>query len=143
MSLTKKKHDISIFRDYIRSDSEKRDIEKKQKVTFLLISTNKDSLCLGIHSIILWSFSKIMVDFLKTLMKTADVNRHFLAIFERSYYDLYMYPFLWLSMSLSPFTDSLVQDAWKHHHGRFFYKKSTPNGCIWGFCEISFKVSIN
>ena len=34
-------------------------------------------------------------------MKTADVNKLFLAIFERSYYDLYMYHFLWLSMSLS------------------------------------------
>ena len=33
----------------IRSDSEKEDIEKKQKFTFLLISTNKDSLCSGIH----------------------------------------------------------------------------------------------
>ena len=33
----------------IRSDSEKEDIEKKQKFTFLLISTSKDSLCSGIH----------------------------------------------------------------------------------------------
>ena len=24
-----------------------------------------------------------------------------------------------------------------------FYKKSAPNVCIWGFCEISFKGSIN
>ena len=30
----------------------------------------------------------------KHVMKTADVI--FLAIFERSYYDLYMYHFLWL-----------------------------------------------
>ena len=29
-------------------------------------------------------------------MKTADVNKLFLAIFERSYYDLYMYHILWL-----------------------------------------------
>ena len=49
MSLTKKKHDIRIFRDCIRSDSEKGDIEKKQKLTFLLISANKDSLCSGVH----------------------------------------------------------------------------------------------
>ena len=41
--LAKKKHDIRIFRDFIRSDSEKGDIEKVQKVTFLLISANKDS----------------------------------------------------------------------------------------------------
>ena len=32
----------------------------------------------------------------KNVMKTADVNKVFLAIFERSYYDLYMYHFLWL-----------------------------------------------
>ena len=31
MSLTKKKHDIRKFRDCIRSDSEKGDIEKKKK----------------------------------------------------------------------------------------------------------------
>ena len=29
-------------------------------------------------------------------MKTADASKLFLAIFERSYYDLYMYDFLWL-----------------------------------------------
>ena len=29
-------------------------------------------------------------------MKTADVNKLFLAIFERSYYDLYIYHILWL-----------------------------------------------
>ena len=45
----KEKHDISIFRDCIRSDPEKGDIEKKQKITFLLISANKDSLCSGIR----------------------------------------------------------------------------------------------
>ena len=49
MSLTKKKHDIRIFGNYIRPDSEKGDIEKNQKITFLLISANKDSLCSGIH----------------------------------------------------------------------------------------------
>ena len=51
MSLKKKKHDITILRDCIRlrSDSEKEDIEKKLKITFLLISTNKDQLCSGIH----------------------------------------------------------------------------------------------
>ena len=41
--LAKRKHDIRTFRDCIRSDSEKGDIEKVQKVTFLLISANKDS----------------------------------------------------------------------------------------------------
>ena len=40
---------MRIFRNCIRSDSEKGDIEKNQKMTFLLISANKDSLCLGIH----------------------------------------------------------------------------------------------
>ena len=29
-------------------------------------------------------------------METAHVNKHFLAIFERSYYDLYINDFLWL-----------------------------------------------
>ena len=46
----KKKSDIRKVRDCIRSDSEKRDIEKKQKFAFLLISANKDSLCLGIQT---------------------------------------------------------------------------------------------
>ena len=45
LSQSKKKHDIRIFRDCIRSDSEKRDIENKQILAFLLISANKDSLC--------------------------------------------------------------------------------------------------
>ena len=47
MSLTQKKHDIIIFRDCIRFDSEKGDIEKTQK--YLLISANKNSLFPGIH----------------------------------------------------------------------------------------------
>ena len=34
----------------IRSYSDKRDIENKQKFAFLLISANKDSLCLGIQT---------------------------------------------------------------------------------------------
>ena len=33
---------------------------------------------------------------IKNIMKTADVNKIFLAIFEKSYYDLYMHHFLWL-----------------------------------------------
>ena len=36
------------IRDCIRSSSEKRDSENKQKFAFLLRSTNKDSLCSGI-----------------------------------------------------------------------------------------------
>ena len=50
MTLSKKKHDIRKIRDCIRSDSEKRDIENKQKFAFLLISANKDSLCSGIQT---------------------------------------------------------------------------------------------
>ena len=46
-------------------------------------------------SIIIWSFSKVMEILVKNVMKTVDVNKIFLAIFE-SYYDLYMYHFLWL-----------------------------------------------
>ena len=37
MSLTKKKHDIRKFRDCIRSDSEKGDIEKKKKKIIIII----------------------------------------------------------------------------------------------------------
>ena len=40
---------IPIFRDRIRSDSKKGDIEKKQKITFLLISAHKDSLYSSVH----------------------------------------------------------------------------------------------
>ena len=32
----------------------------------------------------------------KNIMKTADVNKIFLAIFERNYYDLYVHHFSWL-----------------------------------------------
>ena len=32
----------------------------------------------------------------KNVMKTADVSKIFLAIFERNYNDLYMHHFLWL-----------------------------------------------
>ena len=59
MSLTKKKHDIRIFRDGIRSDSEKRGIEEKQN----LISANKYFLRSGIHfyetAIIFLSFYEV------------------------------------------------------------------------------------
>ena len=37
MSLTKKKHDIRKFRDCIRSDSKKGDIEKKKKIIIIII----------------------------------------------------------------------------------------------------------
>ena len=62
-SLTKKKHDIRRFKDGIRSDSEKRDIEENQKVIVLLISANKCILCSGIHfyetAIIFLSFYEV------------------------------------------------------------------------------------
>ena len=38
-----------MFRDGIRYDLEKRDIKKKQKNFFLLISVNKYFLCSSIH----------------------------------------------------------------------------------------------
>ena len=47
---SKNKHDIRKVRDCIRPDSEKRDIENKQILAFLLISANKDSLCSGIQT---------------------------------------------------------------------------------------------
>ena len=46
--LSKKKHDIQKFRDCIRPNSEKS--ENKQKICFLLMSANKDSLCSGIQT---------------------------------------------------------------------------------------------
>ena len=33
---------IQTFRDCLRSDSEKRDIDSKEKIVFLLMSANKD-----------------------------------------------------------------------------------------------------
>ena len=51
--LSKKKHDIQKFRDCIRPNSEKS--ENKQKICFLLMSANKDSLCSGIQTYFLWS----------------------------------------------------------------------------------------
>ena len=45
-----RKHDTQKFRDCIRSDSEKRDIENEQKSAFLLITTNNVSLCSGIQT---------------------------------------------------------------------------------------------
>ena len=49
MSLTIKKHDIRIFRDCIRSDLEKRDIENRQKKKIFADVSKKYSLCSGIY----------------------------------------------------------------------------------------------
>ena len=81
-----------------RSDSEKWGIEEKQKIIVLQISANKCFLCSGIHfyekgnyfSVIVWSFSKIMEILVKNVKKTADGIKLFLAIFEKTYYGLYM-----------------------------------------------------
>ena len=51
LTLSKKKHDIQKIRDCIRSNSEKRDTENKQKkYIFLLMSANKGSLRSGIQT---------------------------------------------------------------------------------------------
>ena len=52
MSLTIKKHDMRIFRDCIRSDLEKRDIENRQKTNFLLMSAK------NIHCVQVFVFMK-------------------------------------------------------------------------------------
>ena len=49
-----------------------------------------------IHSVQVFIFMKIMVILVKNVTKITDVNKLFLAIFERSHYDLCMYHFLWL-----------------------------------------------
>ena len=65
-SLTKKKHDIRRYRDGIRSDSEKRGIEEKQKIIVLQISENKGFLCSGFHfyetAIIFLSFYEVLAE---------------------------------------------------------------------------------
>ena len=103
MKLSSKKHDIRKFRDCIRSYSDKRDVETRQKFAFLLISANKYTLCLGIQTYFFMkqqlSFykslkfqqytsieSKIIGILVKSVMKTADVSKLFLAIFEWSFY---------------------------------------------------------
>ena len=103
MKLSSKKHDIRKFRDCIRSYSDKRDVETRQKFAFLLISANKNTLCLGIQTYFFMkqqlSFykslkfqqytsieSKIIGILVKSVMKTADVSKLFLAIFEWSLY---------------------------------------------------------
>ena len=37
-----------------------------------------------------------METLVKNVMKTADISKIFLAIFEKSYFDLYVHHFLWL-----------------------------------------------
>ena len=46
----KRRYDIPKVRDCVGIDSEKRSIANEQKFAFLLISTNKDSLCSGIQT---------------------------------------------------------------------------------------------
>ena len=62
----KRKHDVRKVTDCLRSDSEKWDIENDQKFAFLLISTNKDSLCSGIQTYFLWN-NKYLSKVLKVL----------------------------------------------------------------------------
>ena len=62
-SLIRKKRDIRRFRDGIRSDSERRGIEEKQKIIVLHISANKCFLCSGIFyetAIIFLSFYEVL-----------------------------------------------------------------------------------
>ena len=46
---------LSHFSPTLRFYSDNRGIENKQKYAFLLISPNKDSLCLGIQTFFLWN----------------------------------------------------------------------------------------
>ena len=43
LTLSTKKHDIQKFRDFIRSNSEKRDSKNKQKICFFTDTASKDS----------------------------------------------------------------------------------------------------
>ena len=92
--MSKKKHDTIIFGDYIRSNSEKGDIAKKfKKIIFCRYQQIKIH-CVQVFtfmkpnyfSIILRSFCKTMEVLVKNVMKAADVNKLFLAIFKRTYY---------------------------------------------------------
>ena len=73
---------------------------KKLKITFSLLPVNKDSFCSGIHfyetAIIFRQFSKIVEILVKNVMKTADASKLFLAIFEITFYRLYICHCLWL-----------------------------------------------
>ena len=55
LTLNKNKHDIQKFRGCIRSNSEKRGSENKQKLAFLPILANKDSFCSGIQTHFSWN----------------------------------------------------------------------------------------
>ena len=67
---------LRIFRDCARSDSEKEDIEKKQKNTFLLISANGNYFSI-------MKFQQNHGEFVKKIMKAADVNKLFSAILKQ------------------------------------------------------------
>ena len=127
MALNKKKYDTQRFTDCIRSNSEKLDSKNKQKFTFLLISANKDLLYSGFQtcfswnnnyrSITLWYIStgsKIVVILVKSVMKTTDASKLFLAIFERTYDGLYICYFLWLQYTSIKHNDSGCNVALPH-----------------------------
>ena len=88
----------------MRSDSEKKVIEENQKFIFLLISERKKFFVFrysfswndNYFFVIFWSFSKIMEILVKNIIKTADDIKLFSAIFQKTYYGLYMCHFLWL-----------------------------------------------
>ena len=100
---------------------------------------------------ILWRFSKIIETLVKNVMKTADVSKLFMAIFQRSYYDIsiqFCTPHLkkspkkpnqnWVKCFMkTPIRQILLQTSLfivqfstrclKTRSWTFFYKKSTPN----------------
>ena len=103
LKISKEKHDIQTFRDGIISDSKKRDIQNKEKFSFLLLSANKSSWCSVIQTWFLWNnnylpvkLNTIIENLVSSFMKTADVSKLSLLFFERIYNGLYLCYFLWL-----------------------------------------------
>ena len=139
MSLTIKKHDIRIFRDCIRSNSEKWDIQNRQKINFLLIST-KNIHCVQVFIFmkqqrffrILWSFIKIIEILVKNVEKTAlphlkrshkKPNQKWVKSVVRHLSGrLFCRPLFIVQFS----TRYLKRPSWT------FFIKSTPNRRIWG-----------
>ena len=94
-------------------------------------------------SLILWSFSKTMVNLLKTLWKLLTSTNSFQQFLKEVTMIYVCITFCGHSMSLSKVntlfivlfsTRCLKTPSWT-----FFKKKLAPNVCIWGFCKIFFQ----
>ena len=147
-------------------------VKIRKNLLFLLISPNKDLFCSGIQtyfsrnnnylSTILWCFSsitpleaKIIEILVMSVIKTTDVSKLFLVIFERTYNGLYICYFLCLQHVSINSNDRRCDFALPHLKRALKNPIKNALNAVWkylsvssffnicGFCVFSFKCSIN